>query len=370
MSSAAPARAFVSRADPEVEEAKRGRERSKLPRLLVSGSDGDRVEEIARTLEGLNASIECLSWEECLEALRGSVAGVVLVLPIRRVAMRAAVQIIRDHPQCKTLPLYPVVPDGTSSRHVRRLYSMGATAVLEWPREASIFRDLFAESFGISRVRGRSKKADISLSRSVRAHLRIFSELDAGRLRVFSRDGLITVSGQVRTLAQRSDIIDAITAVPGVRSVLAQSLRVAPSNIPDKTLKKRIAESLKDSEDLDDATISIQVRNGHVKLTGTVGERADVRRLERLVVNLSGTRGLVRDLTVSPDQQSADSQITRRYRKALENLYPRESVSLSVVAGVAVIAGGVRSLSVKQSIERLLSRDVGIERVVNKIRVE
>lgn len=355
--------------DPGPRRAKKQREPAKRPRLLIVGSDETRVDEIADALDGLEARVEKLGWEQALESLTEAVAGVVLVLPVERLSMTAAVEIVRDHPQGASLPLHGVVSDRVSSRQVRKLYSAGATVILEWPREASIFRALFAESYGISRVRGRARKADLSLTRSVRAHLRIFPELDSGRLRLFARDGLVSVSGEVRSLAQRLEIIDGVGAVPGVRSVLAQSLRVAPSKIPDRTLKRRIEAQIKDASDLDKSTISVQVRNGHVQLTGTVSERADIQSLERLVVNLRGTRGLERRLTVSPDRQSKDHQLSRRYRSALNNLYPREDLALSVVAGVAIVSGTVRSLSIKRSIERLMARDPSIRRVVNKVEV-
>jgi osmotically-inducible protein OsmY len=357
-----------SRSHPDVRQAKRS-EASGRPTLLVAGSDDLRVARVGKLLEQLRARIERLPWETMLEALAEEVVGVVLVLPIRRVAMAAAIEIIHDHPNGKSLPVYGVVPDDTSLRTVRSLYKAGASMVFEWPREARVLTDVFAESLGMTRVRGRSSRADTALARSVRARLRIYPELTSGRLRILSQNGLITISGQVRSLARRQRIIDITAAVPGVRAVIAQSLRVAPSGISDRTLQRRIRSLLRDALDLDGSTISIEVDNGHIELTGTVSDPAELQRLEELITHLKGSRGLKTRLKVSPTQQRHDRQLTLRYRKAIETLYPHETVSLIVVEGVAILSGKVRSLSLKQSITRLLARDAAIRHVVNKLEM-
>ncbi len=354
--------------DIDSKRASRSREPDR-PRLLVAGTDELRVARVARKLGSLRASVEKVSWEQLLEALAKDVVGVVLVLPIRRVAMAAAVEIVHDHPDGKALPVYAVVPDNTSSRTVRSLYRAGTSIVFEWPREARVFSDVFAESLGMTSVRGRSSKADTALARGVKARLRIYPELDAGRLRVLSQSGLITLSGQVRSLARRQKIIDIVATVPGVRAVITQPLRVVSSGTADSELRRRIANLLKNASDVDGSTISIEVENGHVTLVGAVADAAESERLEELIVHVRGCRGLETHLSVSPTRQKRDRQLTLRYRKAIEILYPKESVSLTVVESVAILAGTVRALSTKRSVARLLAREPTVRRVVNKIEV-
>ena len=341
-----------------------------FPRLLITGSDEKLLAGVGRALQGLRVRIEILLWEEALEALSDGATAVVLVLPIRRIAMSTAVEIVRDHPNGKAIPVYCVVPEKTSSRRVRLLYSAGANVVLDWPREKVVFRDLFAESFGITRVRGRADEADKALGHSVRAHLRIFPELDAGRLRLFARNGLVSVSGRIRSLEQRRRIIETIAAVPGVRAVIAHSLRVESKGIADRTLKRRVRRLLKEASDLDDSTLLVKVRGGSVTIGGTVRYRAEIQRLEDLIIQLDGARALDLRLSVSPERQRADSRQSHRYRRALETLYPDERVSLTCINGTAVLTGTVRSLTVKRSIARLIERDSAVHEVVNKITVK
>lgn len=355
--------------DAEVRQAL-GSKSSDRPRLLVVGSDELRVARVARRLEPLKARIERLSWEQTLDALAGDVFGVVLVLPIRRVAMGTAIEIIHDHPDGKAVPVYGIVPDGTSSRRIRGLYRAGASVVFEWPREVRSLTGVFAESLGMTLVRGRSSRADNALARSVRAHLRIYPELDTGRLRILSQKGLITLSGQVQSLARRQRIIDIVAAVPGVRAVISQALRVAPTGIPDAKLKRRARGLLNHALDLDASTISIEVSNGYVNLTGTVSDAAELQRLEELITHLKGSRGLETRLSVSPVRQEHDRRLTLRYRKALETLYPKERVSVIVVEGVAILSGKVRTLSIKRSMTRLLAREAALRSVVNKIEIK
>jgi osmotically-inducible protein OsmY len=325
---------------------------------------------VERALQSLRVRIETHLWEDALDALAAGLAAVVLVLPVRKVASDVAVEVVRDHPNGRSVPVFCVIPNDLSSRQVRKLYRAGANVVLEWPRETEIFRSLFAESFGITRVRGRAPEADKALAHSARAHLRIFPELDPGRLRLFARDGLLSVSGQARSLAQRDQVVETLAKVPGVKAVVAESLRVRPGNVSDRTLKNRISRILREVPELDEATVLVEVRNGHVTLRGTARDRRGIQRLETLIMNLDGPRGLDTRIEVSPDRQRTDSRQTRRYRKAIETLYPKEKVSLSFIDGAAVLGGVVRSLSTKRSIARLLQRDAATRSVVNKIRVE
>jgi osmotically-inducible protein OsmY len=294
----------------------------------------------------------------------------VLVAPIHKVASGTAVEIARDHPYGKKVPIFFVVPDRTSSQAVRRLYKAGVTAVFNWPRESEILATLFAEAFGIVRIRGRSSQADKALARTVRAHLRIGPSRGTSGLRLFNHDGLVSVSGRVRTLAHRREIIETIAAVPGVRAVIAETLRVQAEAIPSRKLSQRIRGLITQSVELDPSTLAVTVHNGIVKLSGTAADRSELRRLEELISNLKGVREFQSSVGVSAETQRRDSRGARRLMHVLANLYPQEDISLAVYDGIAVISGQVRRLSVKRSIERLLRSSIDVRRVVNKLNVQ
>ena len=175
----------ATEAAPAREEEAPGRR----PLLFVAGSDELVVRRVARRLDRLRVNVVTRSWEQLLETLPMDIAALVLVAPIRNVTGTTAVEIVRDHPYGKTVPIFVVAPDTTSSRAVRSLYKAGVSAVFHWPRESKILATLFAETFGILRVRGRAPRADKALTRTVRAHLRAGHSRGATGLRLFARDG-------------------------------------------------------------------------------------------------------------------------------------------------------------------------------------
>ena len=338
------------------------------PRILATGANELRVMRVVRRLGRLRARIEKLSWEQALDALGEDVAALVLAEPVPRLSAAAAVKIVRDHPDGAALATFVVVDDGTSSRRVLGLYAAGASAVFEWPGEAPVMAALFAETFGMVQVRGRSSKPEQALVRAVRARLRLFPELPAG-VRLFARDGLISVAGQVPSLARRRELVDTIAAVPGVRGVVRRSLWVAAAGISDRELQRRLHTLLKATLD-DPSDLSLTVQNGHVEVTGEARDRAEARFLERLLSGVRGVRGLDLRVATAGEPPAGDRQVARRLRRALSILYPENDVRADVVRGAAILSGRVTSLLRKYSIERFAADFQGVRRVVDKIAVE
>lgn len=339
----------------------------KRPRILVTGFNELRVERVCRGLGQLRALVEKTSWEATLSGVSGA-AAVVLVDPIRRLSAGAAVAKVREQREGAEVPLFVVIDEGASSRRVLRLYSTGASAVFEWPAEASVMASLLAEAFGIVKIRGRSSEPDQALARAVRARLRLYPELPK-TVRLFSQDGLISVAGQVASLAQCRELFDVIAAVPGVRGVIQESLSVAPTGHSDRKLEQRLKALLEITFEDTAKQLETSVESRVARLTGTVENRADIRLLGRLIANVQGIRGIELRLTAASDPPDNDRRAARRLRRAVALLYPREPVRLEVVDGTAILSGSVTSLLTRSSISRFVSHAEGVHRVVDKITV-
>lgn len=341
---------------------------AKRPRILVTGADELRMRRVVRRLGRLRARVVQLGWEEALDTLKEDVASLVLVDPLPRISAAAAVKTVRGHPDGAAVATFVVVDDGTSSKRVLGLYAAGASAVFEWPGESFVMATLFAESFGIVKVRGRSEAPDQALVRAVRARLRLYPELPGG-VRLFTRDGLVSVAGQVPSLVRRQELIDTIAAVPGVRGVIHRSLWVAASRVSDRELYRRL-RGLLDVALEGASDLSLEVQSGHVEVSGQARDRADVGLLERLIASVDGVRGLDLRVETASEPPPSDRRIAQRLRRAMTILYPQSYVRIDVVQGTAILSGTVASLLTKYSIERFASRAEGVRRVVDKIAVK
>lgn len=353
---------------PESRPEQAPRSAPRQPRILVTGFNELRVMRVARCLQGLRARVEKPTWEQALETLGDRVAALVLVDPLPDLTADEAVRKVREHPDGSELPTYVVVDDDTSSRRILKLYASGASAVFEWPREAGVLAAVFAESFGIVRVRGPSEEPDQALLRNVRAHLRLFPELPA-RVRLFVQDGRVSVGGQVPSLARRRELIETIAAVPGVRGVISRSLWVAAVGIPDAELARRL-ESLLEFVLEDASDLSLRVRTGRVTVSGKVRDGAEAKLLERAIADVRGVRALDLEIEVDGETPAGARQLARRLRRALALLYPGNEIRVEVVDGTAILSGTVTSLLTRYSIERFVARTEGVRHVVDKIAVE
>ena len=174
------------------------------PRVVVAGFNELRVERVTRSLARIRARIEKHTREGISARVSDRAAAVVLVDPIGRMTMSAAIETLRQQSDNADLPIFAVVDEGASTRRALSLYIAGASAVFEWPSEAGVMADLFAETFGIVRVRGRAAEPDRALSRAVRGRLRLYPELPAS-VKVFAQAGLVSVAADDSTLASKAE---------------------------------------------------------------------------------------------------------------------------------------------------------------------
>ncbi len=282
--------------------------------------------------------------------------------------MANAIAAVRGHAAGKLVALYALVEGNVSTQKARTAYLAGATAVIEWPREEAILAGILTETMGMSVVRGPSTRADLALTRTVRAHLRL-GPSPGSSIRLSSRKGVVTASGEARSLAELREIVETIAAVPGVKQVLTQGLRVAPSGIPDATIKRNIGAVMRATSEIDHGALLVSVRNGRVRLRGAVPSRAQLHDLLDRVATVRGVRDLDWEVEILGGNSESERDTARRLRKAILTLHPKEKIEIGFVAGVAVISGRVRSLVTKRAVERLVARDDGVARVVNKLEV-
>lgn len=337
---------------------------SEARNILLLGGDLQR-KLVARALSTLDAELRPIKWGEFVEdASDDQTVAAVITGPPPQVPLWKSVRTLRG-----VLPehvaVVVVATDLGGPSATRRLYAEGAAVVFDWPRESLLLGGVLAETLALRLVHGKATRGDRALARVVRSHARLVAP--AGHaLQVDVRDGVAHLAGEVTTLPEAIEIESRVAEVPGVQAVHAEDLRVVSTGRSDRAISsavKRVLSSV--SED----TVAVSVRGGHVTLAGSVGSRAEARRLQGLVAHVRGVRGLDNRLVVSSDARDKDRTVAARVRKVLAARFPQLSLEVAAFGGHLVVQGEVQTLATKRDVSAVAEDVDGVHAVINKLMV-
>jgi osmotically-inducible protein OsmY len=264
------------------------------------------------------------------------------------------------------LPIYAVASDEAPDALMRGLYRAGAAGVFAWPREALLLARYLAEMLSLRLVRGPARSSDVALARSVRAHLRPLA-LSRTPLDVEVWDGRVHLCGRVDRLADRDEIERSVETIPGVMSLDVSDVRVDAEPVADARLRSACRRVV--SAQIGGRTVSVHVRNGHVRFVGTVEDRRQADALRELTAQVPGVCEIEMNITTSTLEARRARAAQKRLAGLLGALHPELKLQVAYHGRVAVLDGQAPTLRVKRSIQRLLERDPAVTRVVNKIEV-
>jgi hypothetical protein len=275
---------------------------------------------------------------------------------------------VRELRKLLDVPLYLIVSDEMVASKIRELYADGAAGVIDWPREGLVLARFLAEMLSLRLAHGRASGPDLALRRAVRARLRLLHGLHE-EPRVAVERGIVTVSGRVDALPLKHEIEACIAAVPGVTGLSADGLYVVPEPVPDATIRRACRRVVGYADPAQLPTPSFSVDAGIVTLAGPAAARRELTRLRNLASRIRGVRDVHIETSPEPRTAANDRRTTSRLQRLLDDVLHDEDLHVSVVGGVAVVAGRARTLSQKRAATELLHEDREIHRVIDKIIV-
>lgn len=140
-------------------------------------------------------------------------------------------------------------------------------------------------------------------------------------------------------------------------------------------LRDAIAQKLQDEVPTGSFSISIEVREDEVTLTGRVASAEESKELESLAKSVEGVRSVANQLEIDPalpsrsvESKSLADLVTQR----IKNLSSTQTHSVTInVNGVQVTLGGeVSSEAQREEIESLVWGTSGVRNVINNIKVQ
>jgi osmotically-inducible protein OsmY len=231
-------------------------------------------------------------------------------------------------------------------------------------------------------VKPSSSRADRQIRRDVEDALLYSPATESFQADVQVSGGKVFLSGTVGSLAEKELAGNVAKSVHGVTGLINNLSLAYDRDRTDANIRQDIDERLKWDALMGHAVISVSVDDGNVKLTGTVGSAAEVRRARQnaLVtgaksINTSGIEVKAGTGDVYRRQSDfvikSDDDIEKAVSRALfydPRVYSTK-VTASASAGVVTLRGHVSSIGAKYSAAQDAGNTIGVRAVNNRLRV-
>jgi osmotically-inducible protein OsmY len=214
-------------------------------------------------------------------------------------------------------------------------------------------------------------KTDLKLQRDVIDELAWEPAINAARIGVEAKDGIVTLTGLVDSHGEKWMAERAAQRVSGVRA-LAIELSVelpGPSQRTDADIAEAATDALLWTTSITASAVNILVEDGWITLTGNVDWEYERQAASRALRYLRGVRGVSNQLAVEPKISLDD------VRTDIETALQRRGDSMSKDIGVKIsgsevtLSGEVRNWADRDLAMHAAWSAPGVRHVMNNILV-
>lgn len=213
-------------------------------------------------------------------------------------------------------------------------------------------------------------KSDNELRHDVERELEWEPSVDERRIGVSVIEGIVTLTGEVGSYAEKWRAERAVERVEDVRGV-ANELTVKPiTERTDTDIARAAADALKWNVLVPSDKVKVEVSNGWLTLRGELNWDYQRRAAEKAVRDLPGVRGISNLIVVSPRVEPTD------IKRKLEETFQREAlvdaqhITVQVEGGEVTLRGSVRSWVERHEAEKAAWAAPGVRSVRNLITVD
>jgi osmotically-inducible protein OsmY len=214
-------------------------------------------------------------------------------------------------------------------------------------------------------------RSDSDIRRDVEDELRWDPDIDDTDIAVNVNNGIVTLTGFVRSYVQKYQAETAAKRVAGAVGVV-NDIEVRLPDIderPDPEIVRDAIARIKSELPYSWDGIRVVARNGWLTLEGEVEWNYQRQRAEEAVRRVRGIKGVTNNIVVKP--RVAPVEIRRKIEEALRRAAEVDAsrISVETVDNEVILRGTVRSWAERREAERAAWSAPGVAKVDNRIIV-